>query len=178
MDGKYFLMLSELFEQFRLQALMLLKDAEESGFLDELTGCYNRKAYDIRKTQLPEANVGVIFVDVNGLKQVNDKQGHKAGDVLLCNLGKMLKAYFGGNDTFRVGGDEFVIFKVNIKPEVLKAIVDEFKLAIDTMHKTTVAIGYSLTSVDKHLEEAITEAELKMYKNKLEFYEKFPECKR
>ena len=86
------MMLSELFEQFRLQALMLLKDAEESGFLDDLTGCYNRKAYDIRKEQLPATDVGVIFVDVNGLKQVNDTQGHKAGDVLIRDLGKMLKA--------------------------------------------------------------------------------------
>ena len=176
MDGKHFMMLSELFEQFRLQALMLLKDAEESGFLDDLTGCYNRKAYDIRKEQLPATDVGVIFVDVNGLKQVNDTQGHKAGDVLIRDLGKMLKAYFGGNDVFRVGGDEFIIFKTNITPEVLKAGVWEFKTAIDIMHKTTVAIGYSVSK--GNLEAAITEAEKFMYKNKVEFYEKNPQYKR
>lgn len=176
MDGKHFMMLSELFEQFRVQALMLLKDAEENGFLDDLTGCYNRKAYNIRKEQLPTNDVGVIFVDVNGLKHINDTQGHKAGDVLISDLGKMLKAYFGGNDVFRVGGDEFVIFKTNIKIEELKASVWVFKNAIDTMHKTTVAVGYSLAN--GNLEAAITEAEKYMYKNKVEFYEKNPQLKR
>ena len=78
--------------------------------------------------------------------------------------------------TYRVGGDEFIIFKTNITPEVLKAGVWEFKLAIDTMHKTTVAIGYSVSK--GNLEAAITEAEKFMYKNKVEFYEKNPQLKR
>lgn len=178
MDTKHFMMLSELFEQFRQQALLLLKEAEELGFLDDLTGCYNRKAYDIRKEQLLNIAVGIIFVDVNGLKAINDAQGHKAGDVLLRDLGKMLKAYFGGNDVFRVGGDEFIIFKANIKPEALKASVEEFKLTIDIMHKTTVAIGYTMAGYEKSLDEAIAEAEQNMYQNKEDFYNKHPELKR
>lgn len=175
MDSEHFMLLSELFDQFRQQALMLLKDAEECGFIDDTTGCYNRKAYELRKTQLTEITVGVIFVDVNGLKYVNDTKGHASGDVLLRDLGKMLKAYFGGNDVFRVGGDEFIIFKPNVKPEVFTNLINEFRTAIDTMHKTTVAIG---CSINNDLEKALKEAETQMYIDKENFYKRFPQYKR
>lgn len=169
MDSKHFMMFSELFEQFRLQALMLLREAEEAGFIDELTNCYNRKAYAIRKGQLLGSSVAVLFCDINGLKVVNDTKGHKAGDVLLRDLAKMLKAYFGGNDVFRVGGDEFVILKANAKPEAFNAIVEEFKSAME-MHTTSVAVGCSMSSPDKSLDTAIVEAEQEMYSQKKYFH--------
>lgn len=179
MDGKKFLLLSELFEQFRVQALMLLKDAEECGFLDDLTFCYNRKAYDLRKEQLlDKVGTGVVFVDVVGLKKVNDEYGHSAGDLLLRDLGKMLKAYFGGNDVFRVGGDEFIIFKANIKPQTFEHSVNEFRVAIETVHTTKVSIGYSYTTSDNKLDSAIKEAEEMMYLDKKQFYKKHPQYKR
>lgn len=176
-DSKHFLMLSELFENFKTQALALLQEAEEFGFLDDVTGCYNRKAYEIRIGQLPDACVGVLVVDVNGLKQVNDTQGHFAGDVVLKDLGMMLKAHFGGNDVFRVAGDEFIVIKVNIKPEVLDKMVGNFKFTINNTHKTSVAIGHCHGDA-KDLLSLITAAEKLMYEDKAEFYRNNPTLKR
>ncbi len=173
MDGKHFLMLSELFEQFRVQALALVKEAEEAGYIDDLTGCYNRRAFDIRLEQLQGlSGVCVMFVDVNGLKQVNDKQGHLAGDLVLKDLGKMLKAHFGGNDVFRVAGDEFLILKSSMKPETFKLMVNEFTTTINSTHKTNVAIGCSYTDETKDLMLALKESEELMYADKRAFYQK------
>lgn len=172
MNGKTFLMLSELFEQFRVQALALVKEAEQAGFLDDLTNCYNRRAFDIRLEQLQGLpGVCVMFVDVNGLKQVNDTQGHLAGDLVLKGLGKMLKAHFGGNDVFRVAGDEFLVLKANQKPKVFELLVEEFKATINCTHKTSVAIGCGCTSETKDLKSVLAETEQKMYADKKKFYQ-------
>lgn len=171
MDGKHFMMLSELFEQFRVQALALVKEVEEAGYLDDLTNCYNRRAFDVRLEQLHGLPVCVMFVDVNGLKQVNDTQGHLAGDLVLKGLGKMLKAHFGGNDVFRVGGDEFLVLKASLKPKVFELLVEEFKATINCTHKTSVAIGCSCATETKDIMTALTEAEKAMYADKKNFYQ-------
>lgn len=171
MDGKHFMLLSELFEQFRVQALALVKEAEEAGYIDDLTNCYNRRAFDIRLEQLSNSNVYVMFVDVNGLKEVNDTQGHLTGDFILKDLGKMLKAHFGGNDVFRVAGDEFLVLKANMKPKAFELMVEEFRTTINSTHKTSVAIGCSFTNETKDLMTALAEAEKLMYADKRKFYQ-------
>lgn len=172
MDGKHFLMLSELFEQFRVQALALVKEAEEAGYIDELTTCYNRRAFDVRLEQLSDFHgVFVIFVDVNGLKQINDTQGHLAGDLIIKDLGKMLKAHFGGNDVFRVAGDEFLVLKSNMNPKVFELMVNEFRTTIDSTHKTSVAIGCSYTNEAKDIMAVLVEAEKAMYADKRKYYD-------
>lgn len=172
MDGKHLLKLSELFEQFRVQALALVKEAEEAGYIDDLTGCYNRRAFDIRLEQVSHLyGVNVMFVDVNGLKQVNDTQGHLAGDLVIKDLGKMLKAHFGGNDVFRVAGDEFLVLKPNLKPKTFELMVNEFRNTINTTHKTSVAIGWSYTDETKDLKAVLAETEQLMYSDKKKFYQ-------
>lgn len=172
MDGKHFVMLSELFEQFRVQALALVKEVEEAGYLDELTNCYNRRAFDVRLEQLCNSPVCVMFVDVNGLKEVNDTQGHLAGDLVLKDLGKMLKAHFGGNDVFRVAGDEFLVLKANLKPKTFEFMVNEFKATINTTRKTSVAIGWNYTDGTKDLMAVLAETEKLMYSDKRKHYNK------
>lgn len=165
-------MLSELFEQFRVQALALVKEAEEAGYIDDLTGCYNRRAFDIRLKQVADLyTVNIMFVDVNGLKEVNDTEGHLAGDLILKDLGKMLKAHFGGNDVFRVAGDEFLVLKANLKPKTFEIMVNEFRTTINTTHKTSVAIGYSHTNETKDLMTVLAETENLMYADKKKFYQ-------
>ena len=179
MDSKYFLMLSELFEQFRRQALLLLKDAEAAGFLDDLTNCYNRNAFNVRKEQLDSLiNVGVVYADVNGLKRVNDRHGHEAGDLLLKDLSRILKAYFGGNNVFRLGGDEFIVLIPNAREDILKNLVEDFRITIDSTRKTNVAIGWGFTTKDKNLDIIIKETEMDMYIDKDNFYQMHPELQR
>jgi diguanylate cyclase (GGDEF)-like protein len=84
--------------------------------IDELTGVLNRGAglvaltseiEQVRRSAEPE--LALVFLDVDGLKFVNDTQGHAAGDAALCGVGHVLKRCLRTGDIlFRYGGDEFV----------------------------------------------------------------------
>jgi diguanylate cyclase (GGDEF)-like protein/PAS domain S-box-containing protein len=82
---------------------------------DELTGCHNRSSFmraleaNIAEAQ-PEAERALMFVDLDRLKDLNDRSGHAAGDELLRIVGKRLRATVRGEDLVgRVGGDEFLV---------------------------------------------------------------------
>jgi diguanylate cyclase (GGDEF)-like protein/PAS domain S-box-containing protein len=82
---------------------------------DELTGCHNRSSFmraleaNIVEPQ-PEAERALLFVDLDRLKDLNDRSGHAAGDELLRILGERLRATVRGEDLVgRVGGDEFLV---------------------------------------------------------------------
>ena len=84
--------------------------------IDELTGVLNRRAglaalvreiEQVRRSADPE--LALVFLDVDGLKFINDTQGHAAGDVALCEVAHMLsRSLRAGDIVFRYGGDEFV----------------------------------------------------------------------
>ncbi len=89
---------------------------EEIAFTDELTGLANRKAFnDSIEAMTPESLrgdcfAGVIMIDLDYFKQVNDTFGHDAGDQLLSVFGRQLKSCLGPADhAARVGGDEFAV---------------------------------------------------------------------
>jgi diguanylate cyclase (GGDEF)-like protein/PAS domain S-box-containing protein len=82
---------------------------------DELTGCHNRSSFmraleaNIAQAQ-PDAERALMFVDLDGFKNLNDRYGHAAGDELLRILGARLRATVRGEDLVgRVGGDEFLV---------------------------------------------------------------------
>ncbi|TKF08157.1 GGDEF domain-containing protein [Vibrio kanaloae] len=79
-----------------------LKDQSKK---DELTGLYNRKKFDAIKLEEFE----LIYFDLDGLKQVNDHQGHQVGDLMIVRFSQALNQVVLENEmVFRVGGDEFV----------------------------------------------------------------------
>ncbi len=82
---------------------------------DELTGCHNRSSFmraleaNVAEPQ-PQAERALLFVDLDRLKDLNDRSGHAAGDELLRILGERLRATVRGQDLVgRVGGDEFLV---------------------------------------------------------------------
>lgn len=92
----------------------LFKLREEAAF-DELTGVLRRAAgvaaldREVARARRQKSALSVAFLDVDGLKQANDRRGHKAGDELLRGLAAALKSGLRGQDTvMRYGGDEFV----------------------------------------------------------------------
>ncbi len=80
---------------------------------DVLTGLYNRSYFEDRLTQLEQENcspLSILVADVDGLKRVNDEQGHSAGDNLLRSAAEILRASFRAADVVaRIGGDEFAV---------------------------------------------------------------------
>lgn len=91
-----------------------LEGLRRVALLDELTGVYNRRGFLVladqhlavaRRTGAP---LTTLYVDVDGLKQVNDSHGHQAGDQALADVGALMRSTFRSSDVVgRVGGDEF-----------------------------------------------------------------------
>jgi diguanylate cyclase (GGDEF)-like protein/PAS domain S-box-containing protein len=91
----------------------------ESSLTDELTGLNNRRGFRLLAGQLLQValrmrmNAVLFYIDLDGLKQINDVLGHAAGDRALIEAGDLLKQSFRASDvTARLGGDEFVVLAV------------------------------------------------------------------
>jgi diguanylate cyclase (GGDEF)-like protein/PAS domain S-box-containing protein len=91
------------------------RELERRATFDSLTGCYNRAAIlELLERELAreddDAGTGVVYVDLDGFKSVNDSLGHAAGDELLAAVAERLRAFTRRDDTVgRLGGDEFLI---------------------------------------------------------------------
>lgn len=96
----------------------------EMGYRDALTGLYNRGYFEEEMRRLDrrrEGPVGLIIVDVDGLKVVNDALGHDAGDELLKRTAKTLVGCFRDEDLIaRIGGDEFAVLMNEVTMEDLR----------------------------------------------------------
>lgn len=89
-------------------------DAESRALTDTLTGLNNRRAMDLTFDQLlsnpPEDGFGLMLIDLDYFKSVNDTLGHAAGDLVLLEVARVLREETRADDVvFRVGGDEFVL---------------------------------------------------------------------
>ncbi|WP_019181802.1 bifunctional diguanylate cyclase/phosphodiesterase [Microbacterium yannicii] len=93
----------------------------ELALRDALTGLHNRRFLDERLDDLlgtPNHGVGVVFLDLDDFKNVNDSHGHDAGDVVLAAVGRRLSSIARGTDVVaRLGGDEFVMVCVDVDKE-------------------------------------------------------------
>jgi diguanylate cyclase (GGDEF)-like protein/PAS domain S-box-containing protein len=92
---------------------------------DELTGLYNRRGlfalgeHMMRSAHRRKSGLGVVFVDLDGLKEINDRFGHRRGDDALCDVARVLKGCARESDVLaRAGGDEFVALVEDISPAV------------------------------------------------------------
>ena len=86
----------------------------ELAVVDGMTGVGNKTAYLEKMRSLDDqisrgrASFSVCVFDLNGLKEINDKYGHECGDMAICDAAEVLKAVFGKEHLYRIGGDEFI----------------------------------------------------------------------
>lgn len=145
---------------------------------DELTGCYNRRAYenDIKKISQRSEFI-YVAMDVNGLKKVNDTLGHAAGDELLQGAAVCMEQcfdYFG--KIYRTGGDEFIAI-LSISEEQFKTIKQDFEDVVakwsgKQVKSLAISYGY-VASKEKEwnsVEEMAKVADDRMYENKTQYY--------
>ena len=145
---------------------------------DELTGCFNRRAYE---RDLAEITLRMEFLyismDVNGLKIVNDSLGHAAGDELLQGAAFCMKKAFGEyGRVYRVGGDEFIciLFADYTKFE---DIIDNFNDTVrnwsgQLLDSITISCGY-VSSKEKSwdsMKQIVEVADIRMYEKKAIYY--------
>ena len=124
--------------------------------------------------KLPPA-MGVVFADLNGLKAVNDREGHNAGDKLLFRAAALLKIAFGDHEIYRAGGDEFVVFCPGILQEVLGQQVRQLRSLAENTHDVSFAVGTVYVTGEYDICKAMQTADENMYKDKEEYYRRNPE---
>ncbi len=146
------------------------------SYHDQLTGLYNRRYYEEQSVKLNKAEnlpLGIIMVDVNGLKLTNDAFGHNKGDELLSTFAGILKKNAGKNDLVaRIGGNEFIVISSESGRQDTEKIIENIKKDIDKIKERNIFLSVSLGyTVKKKAEEpmsrAFIRAENAMYKNKL-----------
>ena len=147
------------------------KKVIDDSKIDNMTGLYNKNAYiqTVDKEIKVDARIGVVYFDLNGLKSINDKYGHEKGDELIIKFSKSIKKIIDEDISgYRIGGDEFVILVDNASDERMKAIIEEWKSALNYIntsvdgHKCEAAFGYSY-GIGKEIVALIEEADKNMY---------------
>ena len=156
---------------------LLRQELRKKSITDPLTGLYNRVYFEEltnwESTDL-EFPITIISADCDGLKEINDKFGHLAGDQYICYARDALKKALPKRAIlFRMGGDEFVAIVPNTSKAQAKELVDKIDKVIpsysnkDYMLKLSVGC-YTLTSSKTSIENAIMLSDEDMYRNKKE----------
>ncbi len=149
----------------------LVRQLQMLSYHDQLTGIGNRHAmWKFVKQLCPSESLGVVYCDVTGLKQVNDTQGHEAGDRLIVRCCRCLEQVFGKEGIFRIGGDELLALLPGVREIELRERVEALREEIQE-HSTTLAIGavwHKDGSGD--FSRLLSEAEHLMYQDKADYY--------
>ena len=161
---------------------ILLKRLDEMSHTDVLTGLNNRNAM-IQRTQRLRGSqepvpFGLVNLDLNGLKGVNDSKGHDAGDRMLINAAEILKKFFYQRDLYRTGGDEFVIIATDITREVFERKVERLREATRKHGGVSFAIGAIWSDGTTDINRAFRQADQDMYADKKTYYDEHPEERR
>lgn len=145
---------------------------------DELTKCYNRRAYDSDMENL-DLNTEWIYIslDLNGLKKANDTLGHSAGDELICAASNCMKFAFASyGKIYRIGGDEFVVL-IQESVSNIDSILQVFDTTIHDWHgkySNSISVSYGVVkSSEQDFDSIHSVSKLayeRMYKSKSEYY--------
>ncbi len=159
----------------------LMARLEKKSARDVLTQVGNRNAMDECISGymngariLPDA-MGVVFADLNGLKRVNDEEGHDAGDRMLVRAAGLLKIAFGEDTVYRVGGDEFVVLCPEVTEEQMNELITQLKGMAANTNDVSFAVGSVHCSGEYDINAAIQEADERMYQDKKEYYRTHPD---
>ncbi len=146
------------------------------SFEDALTTVYNRNKFnrDIEEYHKKAIDdIGVAFFDINGLKEVNDNLGHEAGDKLIKSAATGINSVFVG-DTYRIGGDEFVVITCHVKKDVFEKNIEETIRKLQA-NGISVSFGTSWEQNSDNIQKQLTTADHLMYENKLLYYKELEE---
>lgn len=138
---------------------------------DSLTGLLNRQAYYSDIENEPENITALISVDMNGLKTINDNEGHNAGDLALTTLADcFIKAVKSRHRVYRVGGDEFIIVCRKVSEDDVTGICSRIHKAVaDTRYSCSVGYCYS-KGEGKSIDDMLKDSDKNMYAEKEQYY--------
>lgn len=150
----------------------LIEKLNKLSYYDSLTGLKNRHSYSLALQALKtseKTTLGIGYVDINGLKYINDKLGHQIGDRCIITVAHKVKAMFTG-ETYRIGGDEFVVLCKGINETSFLAKIAELKEQLTIEGELSASIGYVWQENSRDVIGQIERADASMYNAKQKYY--------
>ena len=144
---------------------------EKLSYRDMLTGLYNRNRYIERLEaykQVQDQQIGAIYIDLNGLKKVNDEQGHRAGDELIVRAAGTIAGIFA-EDAYRVGGDEFVVILLDVSREDFARKTEQLRRQMQE-NSEDASIGGVWQARTENLANLLRRADENLYREKKRYY--------
>lgn len=159
------------------------KEIYHMAYNDRLTGLFNRASYmekinNLERRRDEYSRIGLVAIDVNKFKMVNDTMGHHTGDMVLKAVADSLKTAFCEYTEyiFRMGGDEFHVILPDASEKEILIHIDEFRQQLKERTtlmgiEVTAAVGYEilLKEDEKSVEAAYIHADKKMYLDKRKY---------
>lgn len=165
----------------RKQILEKIKNLNSLAMLDELTQIPNRRYIEntikikLNEYSLNKVSFGLIFIDIDNFKKINDNYGHDVGDIVLKAISKTFLNNLRGDDVIgRWGGDEFIAAFSRIDEKDLEKIAEKLKMLVENTIieiknkklKVTISIGGTLVNPHDNLNKLIKRSDKLLYKSK------------
>lgn len=150
------------------------KTMHQMGMIDALTGLHNRNCYHMDLMTMEDYgkkmdSLACVYMDANGLHEINNHLGHEAGDKMLMTIAEELKLAFGMKNSYRIGGDEFVVLCCNMEE---KQIEERIQKVDENLQNAEYYISFGIEWSDTQGDWTmiVRSAEEKMQQAKREFY--------
>ena len=178
-NGAYRLELEASLHREKKQ-LQELFEAWELAYTDALTGAKSKLAYLEKETQIDDSiskgtagGISVVVFDLNGLKMINDTQGHDVGDRYIMDAYALIQEVFRNGPVFRIGGDEFAVILEKDDHENRAELMKQFHRLVEENRATgrvVVSAGMAeyQPGIDFSFERVFKRADRQMYRRKEE----------
>lgn len=165
------------FLSMELEGFRAKERLKAMGYTDALTGLANRNRFTADIEELDEAGprrgFGVAFIDMNGLKEINDEQGHMRGDRALRAVARIVRSSFPEANVYRLGGDEFLAIQLDVEGDRFAADAARARELFGEQGCST-AMGLFYASEPLLVEQAVKVSDQRMYREKRIYYETHP----
>lgn len=173
MFGTMSMIISTYMMRVKCQRILFEQRALMLSQTDVLTGLNNRNFYEHSLPGYParcRENLSCVFVDVDGLHELNNTRGHAAGDKMLRFVAEGMRQRFGAEHTYRIGGDEFVAFVPDCPEAALCGELDDLRRSVEGegYHISVGCVTAERGQID--MTDIIRDAETHMYQAKKQYY--------
>ncbi len=157
----------------------LVEKLEKMSYRDQLTGALNRHGMNEFVANVNhEKSIGIVYCDLMGLKNVNDAQGHLAGDAMLVRAFECVCSAFERESVFRIGGDEFLAMRSGVTEAEMEENIRTLRARM-AEYQVNFAIGAVWEeSCNGRIAELMKIADARMYEDKAKYYSQFPRDRR
>lgn len=154
--------------------MRIYQTIRKMGMMDSLTGLLNRNSYHVAVAEMKKGEyftLACIYIDANGLHEINNCLGHEEGDRMLQCVAESIRLAFDEGEAYRIGGDEFVILCGNQSYEDVVQKAEAIKKAVfDSGY--CISSGCEWREADLNIDAIIRAAEQKMQQDKRMYYKK------